>query len=127
MSHNARYGFRVRDGGLLGLGLLGHSRHCCRGSSRVVHGGGRLDESLARFPPLIDGNRRTAWTLMSLMLWIYGHPHDFAADEAFDLLLGGGRGTTGIPGGRVSEFPAHGPTVGLLTRAKKEGRHNVHT
>nr|WP_246295991.1 Fic family protein [Arthrobacter wenxiniae] len=32
-----------------------------------------LLESVARFHPLIDGNKRTAWTLMALFLWINGH------------------------------------------------------
>lgn len=44
-------------------------------------------ESVARFPPLVDGNQRTAWTLMVLMLWIHGCRHDFSTDEAFDLVV----------------------------------------
>jgi death-on-curing protein len=32
-----------------------------------------LLESVARFHPLIDGNKRTAWTLMVLLLWINGY------------------------------------------------------
>lgn len=47
-----------------------------------------LMESVARFNPLIDGNKRTAWTLMVLMLWINGCRHDFITDEAFDLVVG---------------------------------------
>jgi len=46
-----------------------------------------LMESVARFHPLIDGNKRTAWTLMVLMLWINGCRHDFSTDEAFDLVV----------------------------------------
>lgn len=45
-------------------------------------------ESVARFRPLIDGKKQTAWTLMVLMLWINGCRHDFSADEAFDLVVG---------------------------------------
>jgi death-on-curing protein len=37
-----------------------------------------LLESVARFPPLIDGNKRTAWTLMVRMLRINGYRHDFS-------------------------------------------------
>jgi len=37
--------------------------------------------------PLIDGNKRTAWTLMVLMLWINGYRHDFSTDEGFDLVV----------------------------------------
>ena len=47
-----------------------------------------LPESVARFHPLIDGNKRTAWTLMVLMLWINGYRHDFSTDAAFDLVVG---------------------------------------
>ena len=44
-------------------------------------------ESVARFHPLIDGNKRTAWTLMVLMLWINGYRHGFSTDAAFDLVV----------------------------------------
>lgn len=47
-----------------------------------------LLDSVARFHPLIDGNKRTAWTLMVLMLWINGCRHDFTTDTAFDLVVG---------------------------------------
>jgi death-on-curing protein len=47
-----------------------------------------LLESVARIRPLIDGNKRTAWTLMVLMLWIDGRRHDFSSDDAFDLVVG---------------------------------------
>ena len=55
-----------------------------------------LLESVARFHPLIDGDKRTAWTLMVLMLWINGYRHDFTADEGFDLVLGVAAGTIPI-------------------------------
>ncbi|MCX2749234.1 type II toxin-antitoxin system death-on-curing family toxin [Arthrobacter sp. MI7-26] len=44
--------------------------------------------SLAGFHPLIDGNKRTAWTLMVLLLWINGYRHDFDAEEGIDLVVG---------------------------------------
>jgi death-on-curing protein len=47
-----------------------------------------LLESVARFHPPIDGNKRIAWTLMVLMLWINGYRHDFSTDAAFDLVVG---------------------------------------
>lgn len=55
-----------------------------------------LLESVARFHPLIDGNRRTAWTLMVLLLWINGYRHDFTADEGFDLVVGVAAGSIGL-------------------------------
>jgi death-on-curing protein len=50
-------------------------------------------ESVARFRPLIEGNKRTAWTLMVLLLWINGCRHDFTTDELFDLVVGVAAGT----------------------------------
>lgn len=47
-----------------------------------------LLESVARFHPLIDGNKRTAWTLMVLLLWVNGYRHDFTTDEGFELVVG---------------------------------------
>ncbi|WP_458114251.1 hypothetical protein M1D88_09360 [Arthrobacter sp. R1-13] len=47
-----------------------------------------LLESVARFQPLIDGNKPTTWTLMVLMFWINGYRHDFSPDEAFNLVVG---------------------------------------
>jgi len=52
-----------------------------------------LLESVARFHPLIDGNKRTAWTLMVLLLWINGYRHGFTTDEGFDLVVGVAAGT----------------------------------
>ena len=53
-------------------------------------------ESVARFNPLIDGNKRTAWTLMVLMLWINGYRHDFSNDEAVDLVVGVAAGDVSV-------------------------------
>ncbi|MEV8148583.1 hypothetical protein AB0O52_10595 [Arthrobacter sp. NPDC080073] len=43
---------------------------------------------MARFLRLVDGNKRTAWTLMVLLLWINGCLHDFSTDAGFDLVVG---------------------------------------
>ncbi|WP_235010572.1 Fic family protein [Arthrobacter sp. SLBN-112] len=45
-----------------------------------------LLESVARFHPHIDGNKRIAWTLMMLLPWIIGYRHGFSTDEGFDLV-----------------------------------------
>lgn len=47
-----------------------------------------LLESVARFHPLLDGNKGAAWTLMVLLLWINGYLHDFTTDEGFRLVVG---------------------------------------
>lgn len=55
-----------------------------------------LLDSAARFHPLVDGNNRTAWTLMVSFLWINGYKHDFSTDEGFDLVLGVAAGSIGL-------------------------------
>ncbi|WP_255768337.1 type II toxin-antitoxin system death-on-curing family toxin [Pseudarthrobacter sulfonivorans] len=47
-----------------------------------------LLESAARNHPLVDGTKRTSWTLMVLFLWLNGYRHDFSRDDAFDLVVG---------------------------------------
>lgn len=69
-----------------------------------------LLESVARFRPLINGNKCTAWTLMVLMLWINGYRHDFTADEGFDLVVGMASGEMSI------ERSAHLIFAHLVTR-----------
>lgn len=85
-----RYGFHIRDVGLLASALA-------RPATAVVGAeaypylamkAAALLESVARFQPLIDGNKRTAWTLMVLLVWINGYRHDFTTDEGFDLAVG---------------------------------------
>ena len=84
-----RYGFHIRDVGLLASAL---ARPATTVMGAEAYPGmamktAALLESLARFHPLIDGNKRTAWTLMVLMLWINGYRHDFNTDEGFDLVV----------------------------------------
>jgi death-on-curing protein len=90
----SRFGFHLRDAGLLGSAL---SR-----PATTIFGADAYEslelkaaamlESLARSHPLIDGNKRTAWTLMALFLWINGYRHEMPTDTAFDLVLGVARG-----------------------------------
>jgi death-on-curing protein len=89
-----RLGFHVRDAGLLASALsrpattiFGHDAY----ESLEAKAAAML-ESLARNHPLIDGNKRTAWTLMVLFLWINGYRHEMPTATAFDLVLGVARG-----------------------------------
>lgn len=85
-----RYGFHVRDAGLL-ASALARPRAVVKGTEVYAYlpmKAAVLLESVARFHPLLDGNKHTGWTLMVLMLWINGYRHDFSADEGFDLVLG---------------------------------------
>ncbi|MCZ9881673.1 Fic family protein [Arthrobacter sp. B2a2-09] len=47
-----------------------------------------LLESVVRSHPLIDGDKRTALTLMVQLLWINGYRRDFNTDDAFDPVVG---------------------------------------
>jgi len=55
-----------------------------------------LLDSVARFQPLLDGNRCTAWMLLVSFLWINGYKHSFGTDDAFDLVLGVAAGNVGL-------------------------------
>jgi death-on-curing protein len=83
-----RYGFHIRDIGLLALARPTTTVLGTEAYPQLPMKAAALLESVARFHPLIDGNKRTAWTLMVLMLWINGYRHDFTPDAAFDLVVG---------------------------------------
>jgi death-on-curing protein len=85
-----RYGFHIRDVGLLASALARPATTVMGAEAYPALGvkAAALLESVARFHPLIDGNKRTAWTLTVLLLWINGYRHDFTTDEGFDLVVG---------------------------------------
>ena len=90
----ARLGFHVRDAGLLASAL---ARPATTVFGADAYDGLELKaavllESLARNHPLVDGNKRLAWTLTVLFLWINGFRHEMPTDVAFDLVLGVARG-----------------------------------
>lgn len=85
-----RYGFHIRDAGLLASALarpatsvLGVDAYESLDDKAAA-----LLESVVRNHGLIDGNKRTGWTLFVLFLWVNGYKHDFTADEGFDLVVG---------------------------------------
>lgn len=85
-----RYGFHIRDVGLL-ASALARSATTVMGAEAypdLAIKAAALLESVARFHPLIDGNKRTAWTLMVLLLWINGYKHDFTTEKGFELVVG---------------------------------------
>ena len=90
-----RYGFHIRDVGLLASALARPATTVmgAEAYSELAVKAAALLESVARFHPLIDGNKRTAWTLMVMLLWINGYRHDFTTDEGFDLVVGVAAGT----------------------------------
>lgn len=92
------YGFHIRDIGLLASALARPATTVMGTEAypQLPMKAAALLESVARFHPLIDGNKRTAWTLMVLMLWINGYRHDFSADEGFDLVVGVAAGNVAL-------------------------------
>ena len=94
-----RYGFHIRDVGLLGSALARPATTVMGAEAypELAVKAAALLESVARFHPLIDGNKRTAWTLMVLLLWINVYRHDFTTDEGFDLVVGVAAGTIDLP------------------------------
>lgn len=95
-----RYGFRIRDIGLLASALARPATTVMGTEAypQLPMKAAALLESVARFPPLIEGDKRTAWTLMVLMLWINGYRHDFSTDEGFDLVVGVAAGKIELEG-----------------------------
>ncbi|MEZ2388212.1 type II toxin-antitoxin system death-on-curing family toxin [bacterium RCC_150] len=85
-----RYGFHFRDIGLLASALARPATTVMGTEAypQLAMKAAALLESVARFHPLIDGNKRTAWTLMVLLLWINGYRHNFNTEEGFDLVVG---------------------------------------
>lgn len=90
-----RYGFHVRDVGLLSSALARPSASAFGTDAypSLDRKAAALLESGVRNHALLDGNKRTGWTLMVLFLWVNGHQHNFGTDEAFDLVLGAAAGT----------------------------------
>ncbi|WP_026532390.1 type II toxin-antitoxin system death-on-curing family toxin [Arthrobacter sp. H41] len=93
-----RYGFHVRDAGMLGSAL---ARPATTVTGQDAYPSLELKaaallESATRNHPLIDGNKRTGWTLMVLFLWINGFKHDFPTGDAFDLVVGVASGSISL-------------------------------
>jgi death-on-curing protein len=84
------FGFHVRDLGLLSSALArpAASMFGEEAYPSLDRKAAALLESLVRNHPLLDGNKRTGWTLMVAFLWLNGWKHDFSADDGFDLVVG---------------------------------------
>jgi death on curing protein len=83
-------GFHVRDAGLLNSALV-------RPKTTVFGADAYPDfpikvtalmHSVIKNHPLIDGNKRTSWILMSAFLQLNGFQHNMDTDTGFDLTLG---------------------------------------
>lgn len=93
-----RMGLHVRDAGLLSSALARPASSF--GGTEVYPSmdekAAAMLESLARNHPLFDGNKRTAWVLTQLFLWLNGWRHTFTTDEAFELVLSVAQGESPV-------------------------------
>lgn len=84
-----RLGLHVRDAGLL-ASALSRPQAGFGGTDVYPELSGKaaaLMESLARNHPLFDGNKRTAWVLTQLFLWLNGRVVEADEDDAFDHII----------------------------------------
>ena len=96
-----RYGFHLRDAGLLSSALARPSASMFDVDAypSLDRKAAALLESLVRNHALIDGNKRTAWTLLVVFLWINGWQHAFSADDGFALVMGVAEGVIDLDEG----------------------------
>ena len=91
-----RLGFHVRDAGLL-TSAIARPEASFGGIEVYPELEGKaavLFESLARNPPLFDGNKRTAWILMQIFLELNEEDLRFDEDDAFEHIIGVASGQT---------------------------------
>ena len=86
----AKLGFHVKELGLLDSALarpkttiFGEDAY---GSLELK--AAAMCHSLAKNQALVDGNKRTTWTLLVSFLFVNDFKHDFTADEGMDFVLG---------------------------------------
>ena len=83
-------GFYVKDPGLL-EGALARPKTTVFGEDAypsLALKAAALMHSVIKNHPMIDGNKRTSWTLMVTFLWLNGFKHNMSTVEGFELTLG---------------------------------------
>jgi death-on-curing protein len=82
-------GFVVRDAGLLASAL--ERPHTTLFGKEVYptlsHQASALGQAIAKYHPMLDGNKRSAWIAMNVFLELNGYDLGAATDDAFDLML----------------------------------------
>ena len=93
LSHAVRItkklGFYVQDAGLL-EGALARPQASLFGEDAYPEFElkvAAMMHSIIKNHPMIDGNKRTAWSLSVIFMFINGYKHNFTENEAFDLVL----------------------------------------
>ena len=94
----SRLGFMVKDAGLLGSALarpkttvLGEFAY-----PSIELMAAAMHQSLVKNHPLMDGNKRTAWTLLVSFLLINDIVIEMTTDEGMDFTLGVAEGRYGL-------------------------------
>ncbi|MEY4423694.1 MAG: hypothetical protein RLZZ258_797 [Actinomycetota bacterium] len=84
-----KLGFHVQDAGLL-EGALARPQTSLFGEDAYPEFElkvAAMMHSILKNHPMIDGNKRTAWSLSVIFMFINGYKHNFTEHEAFDLVL----------------------------------------
>lgn len=85
-----RLGFYVKDVGLLDSALA-RPRSTVFGEDAyptLSLKAAALAHSLIKHHSLVDGNKRTAWTLMVSFLFLNGYKHIFSTEQGMEFVLG---------------------------------------
>ena len=82
-------GFVVRDAGLLASAL--ERPHTTLFGEEVYptlsHQAAALGQAIAKYHPMLDGNKRSAWIAMNVFLELNGYDIEANTNDAFDLML----------------------------------------
>lgn len=82
-------GFVVRDAGLLASAL--ERPHTTLFGKEVYptlsHQAAALGQAIAKYHPMLDGNKRSAWIAMNVFLELNGYDIEANTNDAFDLML----------------------------------------
>jgi death on curing protein len=84
------HGFHIKDAGLLGsaiarpqTSLFGQDAY-----PKFELKAASMMHSVIKNHALVDGNKRTSWSLLYYFLWINDLGHNMTEEEGFDLVLG---------------------------------------
>lgn len=92
-------GFVVRDAGLLASAL--ERPHSTLFGEEVYpdisHKAAALVQSIAKYHPMLDGNKRSAWIAMNVFLELNGYDLSSSTDDAFEFMLDIGNDRIDVP------------------------------
>ena len=85
-----RHGFYINDAGLLGSAIARPRTNVFGEDAYATFElkAAAMMHSVIKNHALVDGNKRTAWSLFYYFLWINKYRHEMTEETAFDLVLG---------------------------------------